>query len=75
MILRGPNGGREIMRTGYGYYEALLEAASAPGPIRSNPLAPAVGPIQQPSQMGDPPTFRLPGDGVTIRRDRPLTVS
>ncbi|MCB9384936.1 MAG: hypothetical protein H6509_09985 [Bryobacterales bacterium] len=77
LILRGPGGAREITRTGAGYYEALLEGAFlTPGAYTLESAGgSAVGPIQEQFPMGDLPTFRLPGDGVTIRRDRALTVS
>jgi uncharacterized protein (TIGR03437 family) len=77
MVLRGPSGAREISRTATGFYEAFLEGGFlVPGRYTLEASGgSAAGAFQASFDAGDPPTFRLPGDGVTVRRDRALTVS
>jgi uncharacterized protein (TIGR03437 family) len=78
MIIGGPRGNRQITGTARGYYEALLEGDYlTPGTYTvSSSGGKDVGAFDKQFALGDPPTFQLlPGDGVTVRRDRSLTVS
>jgi uncharacterized protein (TIGR03437 family) len=77
MTLSGHGDRRELTRTGVGYYESLLEEAflSAGGYTVESAGGTAVAAFQDSFAVGDPPTFRLPGDGSTVRRDRSITVS
>ena len=77
LVLSGPGGSREVSRTSTGFYESLLEGEylQAGGYTLQSAGAEQIPAFEQPFEMGDPPTFRLNGDGVTVPRDQPLTVN
>ncbi len=75
MVLRGPEGSREVTRTGAGYYESLLEGAFlAPGDYTLESAGGAgVAAFTHAFTIGEPPSWNALG-GLRIQRDRPLTV-
>ena len=77
LVLRGPGGSREITRTSAGFYESLLEGEFlVPGVYSLESAAGEdVAAFERSFSFGAPPTWRLNGDGVTVRRDRPLSVN
>ena len=77
MLLNGPRGQRQVTRSATGFYEALLEDDYLlPGVYTLNsPGGPDVAAFRDEFTVGEPPTFRLPGDGVTVRRDQSIAVS